>query len=141
MVSFNIVPVATPPTLHVRPEVFCLYPNATNASFLIDAALVDTDGSEDLVIHYNIPEEWKGSVGEEFQGSYSLISENVKEELNITISALDGFLYPVEIPVVAMSIEKTNADQKMVYTKVKIAVCNGMPFQPRKSSFLLAGQE
>lgn len=134
----EITPVATTPILHVDPEVICLPMNATNMMFVIEAELVDADGSENIIVQYNIPEEWMGSVGDAFHGSYSVMSEGIKEKLNVSVTNPNGFLYPVEIPVVAMAIEKENADQKIVFTRVRTVVCDGLVqgFNPRKLHYM-----
>ncbi|XP_055335226.1 uncharacterized protein LOC129586190 [Paramacrobiotus metropolitanus] len=128
--SIKITPVATTPLLHAYPEVICLTgANTTNVSFVIDAALVDVDGSEHLVIQYNIPEDWMGSAGTSFHGSYSLITALPHETLNVTVSTTSGFLYPTEVPVVVIAIEKENADQKIVFQKVKLMSCDAAMYK------------
>ncbi|GAU97724.1 hypothetical protein RvY_08972-2 [Ramazzottius varieornatus] len=123
--TITILPVVNAPRLSISPEVVCLSINTTNMTFSVDAALTDDDGSESLILTYNIPEEWIGSVGDAYHGSYSsMITQSSHELINVTVASPAGFIYPIEIPVVLMAVENANADQNIVYKVVRVQVCD-----------------
>jgi hypothetical protein len=64
-------------------------------------------------------------VGDSYHGSYSLVvTEKSRDLINVTVTSPLGFIYPTEIPVVVMAVEKVNADQNIVFTKVKVMACD-----------------
>jgi len=117
-VQFSVTPVADAPYLTVQDTCF----DSTSRSFrlTINSSLVDTDGSENLTVIVEVPDNvtltagQKDGIGKYLLSSHEL--ENVTGEVSETIRSFS-------INITAASVERMNGDSDNTTTSMFIQLC------------------